>query len=300
MNMKIEQEYKLQNYYLAYFDVLGYKAFFNEEESDHQKFLKDILGTLDYVKSQVNEFLSFSSRIGLRVYSDNFLLYIKEEGQQDKLYEDMNALAALTNVIALIQVKILEKYQILFRGGITKGEFYVDDNIIFGKGLIQAVEIESKQAIYPRMVIDVDNFSLMNYDSLWKYLIKKDDDGIYFVDYFNINIYQNVYFDHEKTIGLIQTLRGKIILLIKKYCNYDNLSGQDEINQRSKLIEKYLWVLNKFNDFCNHSDGTILMNSFVEEKPFQQYAIEYSLSLNKKLLKMEVKCKERLNERQRN
>lgn len=299
MNMKIEQEYKLQNYYLAYFDVLGYKAFFNEEESDHQKFLKDILGTLDYVKSQVNEFSSFSSRIGLRVYSDNFLLYIKEEGQ-DKVIEDFNALAALTSVVALIQVKILAQYRILLRGGITKGEFYVDENIIFGKGLIQAVEIESNKAIYPRVVIDVDNFSLMNYDSLWKYLIKKDDDGIYFVDYFNINIYQNVYFDHEKTIGLIQTLRGKIILLIKKYCNYDNLSGQDEINQRSKLIEKYLWVLNKFNDFCNDSDGTILMNNFVEEKRFQQYAIEYSLSLNKKLLKMEVKCKEKLNEKQRN
>lgn len=297
--MKIEQEYKLQNYYLAYFDVLGYKAFFNEEESDHQKFLKDILGTLDYVKSQVNEFSSFSSRIGLRVYSDNFLLYIKEEGQ-DKVIEDFNALAALTSVVALIQVKILAQYRILLRGGITKGEFYVDENIIFGKGLIQAVEIESNKAIYPRVVIDVDNFSLMNYDSLWKYLIKKDDDGIYFVDYFNINIYQNVYFDHEKTIGLIQTLRGKIILLIKKYCNYDNLSGQDEINQRSKLIEKYLWVLNKFNDFCNDSDGTILMNNFVEEKRFQQYAIEYSLSLNKKLLKMEVKCKEKLNEKQRN
>lgn len=297
MNMKIEQEYKLQNYYLAYFDVLGYKAFFNEEESDHQKFLKDILGTLDYVKSQVNEFLSFSSRIGLRVYSDNFLLYIKEEGQ-DKVIEDFNALAALTSVVALIQVKILAQYRILLRGGITKGEFYVDENIIFGKGLIQAVEIESNKAIYPRVVIDVDSFCLKNYDSLWKSLIKKDDDGIYFVDYFSINHYLAVGLGNP--IEIIQTLRKQIIFLTNKYCKYGSLSREDKINQRSKLIEKYLWVLNKFNDFCNDSDGTILMNNFVEEKPFQQYAIEYSLSLNKKLLKMEVKCKEKLNEKQRN
>lgn len=295
--MKIEQEYKLQNYYLAYFDVLGYKAFFNEEESDHQKFLKDILGTLDYVKSQVNEFSSFSSRIGLRVYSDNFLLYIKEEGQ-DKVIEDFNALAALTSVVALIQVKILAQYRILLRGGITKGEFYVDENIIFGKGLIQAVEIESNKAIYPRVAIDVDSFCLKNYDSLWKSLIKKDDDGIYFVDYFSINHYLAVGLGNP--IEIIQTLRKQIIFLTNKYCKYGSLSREDKINQRSKLIEKYLWVLNKFNDFCNDSDGTILMNNFVEEKPFQQYAIEYSLSLNKKLLKMEVKCKERLNERQRN
>lgn len=297
MNMKIEHEYKLQNYYLAYFDVLGYKAFFNEEESDHQKFLKDILGTLDYVKSQVNEFSSFSSRIGLRVYSDNFLLYIKEEGQ-DKVIEDFNALAALTSVVALIQVKILAQYRILLRGGITKGEFYVDENIIFGKGLIQAVEIESNKAIYPRVAIDVDSFCLKNYDSLWKSLIKKDDDGIYFVDYFSINHYLAVGLGNP--IEIIQTLRKQIIFLTNKYCKYGSLSREDKINQRSKLIEKYLWVLNKFNDFCNDSDGTILMNNFVEEKPFQQYAIEYSLSLNKKLLKMEVKCKEKLNEKQRN
>lgn len=296
--MKVEKEYKLQNYYLAYFDVLGYKAFFNEEESDHQKFLKDILGTLDYVKSQVNEFSSFSSRIGLRVYSDNFLLYIKAEGQQDKLYEDFNALVALTSVVALIQVKILEQYCILLRGGITKGEFYVDENIIFGKGLIQAVEIESKRAIYPRVAIDVDSFCLKNYDSLWKSLIKKDDDGIYFVDYFSINHYLAVGLGNP--IEIIQTLRKQIIFLTNKYCKYGSLSREDKINQRSKLIEKYLWVLNKFNNFCNDSDGTILMNNFVEEKPFQQYAIEYSLSLNKKLLKMEVKCKEKLNEKQRN
>lgn len=295
--MKIEHEYKLQNYYLAYFDVLGYKAFFNEEESDHQKFLKDILGTLDYVKSQVNEFSSFSSRIGLRVYSDNFLLYIKEEGQ-DKVIEDFNALAALTSVVALIQVKILAQYRILLRGGITKGEFYVDENIIFGKGLIQAVEIESNKAIYPRVAIDVDSFCLKNYDSLWKSLIKKDDDGIYFVDYFSINHYLAVGLGNP--IEIIQTLRKQIIFLTNKYCKYGSLSREDKINQRSKLIEKYLWVLNKFNDFCNDSDGTILMNNFVEEKPFQQYAIEYSLSLNKKLLKMEVKCKEKLNEKQRN
>ena len=113
MSIKIEKEYKLQNYYLAYFDVLGYKAFFDEEGSDHEEFLKDILGILEYVKSQVNNFPSSSSRIGLRVYSDNFLLYIKEESQ-DKVHDDFNALLSLVSVVALIQIKILAQYRILF------------------------------------------------------------------------------------------------------------------------------------------------------------------------------------------
>ena len=297
MSITIEKEYNLHNYYLAYFDVLGYKAFFQEDDSDHEKFLKDILGTLDYVKSRVDEYSGFSSRIGLRVYSDNFLLYIKEEGQ-DIVHEDFNALMALVSVVALIQMKILAQYRILLRGGITKGEFYVNDNIIFGNGLIQAVEIESQKAIYPRVVIDVDRFCLKNYDSLWKTLIKKDDDNMYFVDYFNINQYKSVELNQGNQIELVKTLREQIIYLVNRYCKYGNLTNENKIIQRSRLIEKYLWVLKKFNDFCNTTEGTILMNNYFEEKPFKQYAINYTLSLNKKLLKMEVKCNE--NEKQRN
>lgn len=297
MSFTIEKEYNLHNYYLAYFDVLGYKAFFQEDDSDHEKFLKDILGTLDYVKSRVGEYSGFSSRIGLRVYSDNFLLYIKEEGQ-DIVHEDFNALMALVSVVALIQMKILAQYRILLRGGITKGEFYVNDNIIFGNGLIQAVEIESQKAIYPRVVIDVDRFCLKNYDSLWKTLIKKDDDNMYFVDYFNINQYKSVELNQGNQIELVKTLREQIIYLVNRYCKYGNLTNENKIIQRSRLIEKYLWVLKKFNDFCNTTEGTILMNNYFEEKPFKQYAINYTLSLNKKLLKMEVKCNE--NEKQRN
>ena len=277
--------------------MLGYKAFFQEDDSDHEKFLKDILGTLDYVKSRVDEYSGFSSRIGLRVYSDNFLLYIKEEGQ-DIVHEDFNALMALVSVVALIQMKILAQYRILLRGGITKGEFYVNDNIIFGNGLIQAVEIESQKAIYPRVVIDVDRFCLKNYDSLWKTLIKKDDDNMYFVDYFNINQYKSVELNQGNQIELVKTLREQIIYLVYRYCKYGNLTNENKIIQRSRLIEKYLWVLKKFNDFCNTTEGTILMNNYFEEKPFKQYAINYTLSLNKKLLKMEVKCNE--NEKQRN
>ena len=130
------------------------------------------------------------------------------------MHEDFNALMALVSVVALIQMKILAQYRILLRGGITKGEFYVNDNIIFGNGLIQAVEIESQKAIYPRVVIDVDRFCLKNYDSLWKTLIKKDDDNMYFVDYFNINQYKSVELNQGNQIELVKTLREQIIYLV--------------------------------------------------------------------------------------
>ena len=43
----------------------------------------------------------------------------------------------------------------LIRGGISEGEFYKDDSNIFvyGKALIEAINLEEKIAIYPRIVV---------------------------------------------------------------------------------------------------------------------------------------------------
>lgn len=40
------------------------------------------------------------------------------------------------------------------RGGVSYGSFYSDDNIIFSSALVKAYILESKTAIYPRIVID--------------------------------------------------------------------------------------------------------------------------------------------------
>jgi len=40
------------------------------------------------------------------------------------------------------------------RGGISTGSYFADDNMIFSKGLVNAYQLESKKAIYPRVIID--------------------------------------------------------------------------------------------------------------------------------------------------
>ena len=85
-------------------------------------------------------------------------------------------------------------------------------------------------------------------------------------------------------------MREQIVYLVNKYCKYGNLTHENKIVQKGRLIEKYLWVLKKFNDFCNESNSISPEDSTLKVKLFKQYAIDYTLSLNKKLLKMEVKC----------
>jgi len=48
----------------------------------------------------------------------------------------------------------------LFRGGITIGEFYINDTIVWGLALLRAYELEEKIANYPfRLFLERNNKS---------------------------------------------------------------------------------------------------------------------------------------------
>lgn len=45
----------------------------------------------------------------------------------------------------------------LVRGGITIGDFYIDDMFVWGAALVKAYELEEKIAVYPRVILDEKN-----------------------------------------------------------------------------------------------------------------------------------------------
>ncbi len=169
----------LKDYYICYFDILGYRAFFENETKAHKNFLAKVELTCESI-----HWIILNTKLPVKVicktYSDNFLLYFEKN-----LLGELDALKILSNLIRKISIKLLSDFEVLIRGSITIGEFYADDNIVFGKGLVDAVEIEEKKAINPRVVIDYEKFNI-DLSELFndKYIIK-DSDDIIFVNYFN-------------------------------------------------------------------------------------------------------------------
>ena len=173
---------ELQDYYLAYFDILGYKSYF-ENESDPYDFLSVIQSAIEDMKKSVNNTLLLNDvDVKFRAYSDNFLFYIKHENNE------LGAMAALSFLTQQIQRRLLEKYSILIRGGITIGKFYVNEDFIFGKGLIDVYTLENKFAVYPRIILDNKNkkFSVAVLETLERRgYISKDEDDFYYVQFFD-------------------------------------------------------------------------------------------------------------------
>lgn len=258
----------LEKYYIAYFDILGYKAFFEDKENDIMEFLKQIIKLADDV---VNKSASiFWDKFEVKSFSDNFVILLNSKG-----LNEYQAVKSLSYLLAYMQLRFLEKYSVLIRGGITVGDIYIDNNIIFGEGLVKAVELESG-ANFPRIVIDEKSIKKEVCDDLCEKCIRMDTDERYYVNFFealetDISGEEDIY----NVENHLMVLQKNIYTLLKRNGKYRaNLKDPKKIAETDKTISKYIWLLTKYNDYC--ADGYI------------KYMITYDLSINYRLMKCEV------------
>ena len=88
------------------------------------------------------------------------------------------------NSCTAIQIKHCHK----IRGGITFGKVFTFDTAVFGSAAIKAYALESKEAVYPRILIDSDAFdkSLFSHE-----YIVQDTDNKYYFDFMKFNLLNN-------------------------------------------------------------------------------------------------------------
>ncbi len=146
----------IKEYYIAYFDILGYKEFFKQQPEKAAEFLKMIHNAIQRTNSHIaiiNESEIYSDygeiKVAAKVFSDNILLCMETS---DKQFEPMRLLAFLKTV-SDIQRGFVTEYGLFVRGGVIKGKLSFNNDYVFGQGIIDAVHLENT-AIYPRIVIE--------------------------------------------------------------------------------------------------------------------------------------------------
>lgn len=154
----------IKEYYIAYFDILGYREFFNElvnnnEQGKAEALLSDIheaiyntIHRLSDISGHIllNTVKNADLDFKIKIFSDNFLICL--DRHNDIEIEKSRALMLL-EIIAEIQRYFIISHNLFVRGGITIGSVSFNDDYIFGQGLIDAVELEEK-TVYPRIAID--------------------------------------------------------------------------------------------------------------------------------------------------
>lgn len=141
------------------------------------------------------------------------------------------------------------------RGGVSTGDFYISDDIVFGKALLDAHNIESKIACYPRIILGKDTIKQLqkyiNYyeDAPQRSKVLIDTDGQWFLNYletiFKFYIKCNNEYEFERVqYELLNRHKIKIEEMLELY--------KEDI----RVWDKYVWTANYHNYFCDlHFEG---------------------------------------------
>lgn len=228
--------------FCAYIDILGFSekiikndlSFFNsylntlKEELKHIEYMHDLSG-----KEGMKSF-------ELKIFTDNFVFghpWFDRYGESE--------LGNIFEVLSHIQYTFI-KSKIFVRGAISVSDLYMDENIVLGPALIESYNLESKKAIYPRIILSDDVVKIVkehiNYyadrefsPQNKEYLV--DIDGIHFINYLFILFYDIEYptdYIFKEITEHKNVVEECLVLHIDDY----------------KLFEKYSWVAKYHNFFC--------------------------------------------------
>ena len=214
---------------ILYYDVLGYKQKFLDNGFDALEYLKTIKGVVSKTQEYAKAFgPRVSGTIELRIFSDNACLVFN--------IDDKSIGLTLAKILAYdLQQILLEEYEVLIRGCISYGDIYMDDDLIYGSGLIKSVELEGK-AEFPRIIIDPSLNDLIFDDAFG--MLENITDDYYEVTYLNPHIIGD-FEERDMTV-----VRERIVKMTNMYCK----SGAKEA-----VIKKYRWLVEKFNSFLPES-----------------------------------------------
>lgn len=218
----LKNEVHTEEYYVASIDLLGIKNIIKlDTEDENLNRIKNIYNSWPRILKD-----GYFQDMKIRFFSDNFVIALQANTH--------SALDKLLEAIAWICSHFL-RCGYKPRGGITKGQFFMDDIFVWGPALVDAYLLESKEAIYPRILIDekIESDASVHLSS---WMIYRDEDGKLCLNYL-------------KAYGGNRELWLKDIdaMLPRVEQEINELEEKPEFEDKEKIKRKLIW-LKKFEE----------------------------------------------------
>lgn len=254
MNNNIKSQHNYKQCVVAFIDILGFKTHIKSENMNENilHFLYQIRGknsSFKYDLRSEGEWVTGKIDLNITSFSDHIIISIpilpeKYPGQSEKsllfsLFIEINQFISWIYYMGL-------RRGIILRGAIAIGEMYIDldNNLVFGGPLVEAIENEIKLAIYPRIIIAK---SLLDYihslkktkqskyynDRFVEPSIQRDFDGMFYFHYLHLPFCLN---DSKELIIIKTTIETNI------KNNKENLGA----------LSKWRWLAIYFNNTLKH------------------------------------------------
>lgn len=220
---------------VCFLDILGFKEHVKESNSSKSK-VKEIADALLAVRRALDiDSPDEIDRDGANItqFSDSIVISFKCDEKSGVFY----------TLLKLIWIQAtLVNHGMLVRGSIVKGDFIHNDKILFGQGIIDAYEAETKAAVYPRIILGNDVLHIaLNYAEhnpvqeagYISKMIKQDTDSLYYIDYLGEGVESEFNDPEFEYIDYLKKIRDII----------DSNIGAKSIGIKTK----YGWLKSKHN-----------------------------------------------------
>lgn len=132
------------------------------------------------------------------------------------------------------------------RGGLSIGPLFVDENSVYGTALLEAYELESKQAVNPIVVLSDDSMKLVNHHLTYYHGeqppqvrdVLRGPDGRYFINYLTEAIYETTA-GYKLATEQIVRHRDNVVAELKKH------------RSSPRVFDKFAWLAAYHNHFCD-------------------------------------------------
>lgn len=175
-------------YYIAFLDILGFKKLVNDPKNSCEKILNIYESIYKYndrlYTLPEDKYSPLKNILKMKIISDSMCFYIKEDIPNALHYLVMSCTAFQYNLLLIDPC-------IFLRGGISCGDMYIEDDIVFGPALIEAYLLQEKNAKVPRIIMcknTLDHGTAKMDKRFKKPLINcvfRDEDAFYTLDYFS-------------------------------------------------------------------------------------------------------------------
>jgi hypothetical protein len=239
--------YIMNEHLIFYIDFIGFSKATCEWDEPKQAALIDLLHNLASLRSEFdfreqpteNGTTLFNIKPAITTFSDHIVIsypteHIRKLGGDDYLGTALFSAQKLIGTLAAAAMSL----GLLIRGGATVGDLHHTGGVVIGKAMIEAYELESRVAIYPRIAVSRKLYSQIKTTSLKNMVILEDYDGITYFNYFVFMILAGGglpgnNFKQQLNMWLTETRRS-----IAE--NIDNL----EKNERWNELAKWVWFKN--------------------------------------------------------
>lgn len=222
--------------------------------------------------------------------SDSLMItYFPKEVDED-IHENIRILHSANTLFIIIQrlqtyiYNCMNEKKILVRGGISNKFVLIDDQFAVGAGIIEAYLLESKKAIYPRIILSESICNNINLIKAVKYIslniynrstfLGDDGDGILYLDYLRYNIAIALQGGlNEKTISTIdwflrvhkETIEFHISTTSQSIdkIKAENKDNSERLRNLELVLDKYIWIKGYHNSRIREFKYDVLEQRFL-------------------------------------